>query len=78
MKPNCIYIYGSQPGKNVKANSKLAEEFHHIMIVMSQNLQGLVCVPDDFTGMRGHDNKTTLDIRTDQYYIKFGVGDYSS
>ena len=38
MKPNCIYIYGSQPGKNVKANSKLAEEFHHIMIVMSQNL----------------------------------------
>ena len=62
----------------VKANSLLAEEFHHHLGVKSTNLRGLVCVPYDFIDMRGHDNKTTKTELTDPYYIGFGYGESSS
>ena len=57
-------------GKLVKDKSFLADEFFHQMLKKSsQNLKGLVCVPRDFSDMRGYDNQTTKTDLTDEYYI---------
>ena len=61
---NYCAIFGSLPGKNVKAKSELAVEFHQLMVNGSLNIRQEVLVPDHFTKFKGSDNKSTLQNET--------------
>ena len=47
-KKNVFFIHGSMTGNNVKANSRLAEEFFHHAMTKSANLGKLLDIPGDF------------------------------
>ena len=61
---NYCAIFGSLPGKNIKAKSELAVEFHQLMVNGSLNIRQEVLVPDHFTKFKGSDNKSTLQNET--------------
>ena len=65
-------------GGVVAANSQLANEFHHQLVLKSMNLNRIVVVPRDFDDLRGYDNQTTKTNLTDEYSIEFGIGESSS
>ena len=70
---NYYAIYGTGMGETVKANSQLADEFHHILIQKSANLMREVTVPRDLEMMRGYDGKTTKTNMTDEFSFEFGA-----
>ena len=57
---NYCAIFGSLPGKNVKAKSDLAVEFHQLMVNGSLNIRQEVVVPDHFAKFKGGNNKSTV------------------
>ena len=69
---NYCAIFGSLPGKNVKAKSDLAVEFHQLMVNGSLNIRQEVVVPDHFANFKGSNNKSTVQNETKSYSIGFG------
>ena len=69
---NYCAIFGSLPGKNVKAKSDLAVEFHQLMVNGSLNIRQEVIVPDHFAKFKGSNNKSTVQNETQSYSIGFG------
>ena len=69
---NYCAIFGSLPGKNVKAKSELAVEFHQLMVNGSLNIRQEVVVPDHFAHFKGKNNKSTVQNETRSYSIGFG------
>ena len=69
---NYCAIFGSLPGKNVKAKSDLAVEFHQLMVSGSLNIRQEVVVPDHFAKFKGSNNKSTVQNETRSYSIGFG------
>ena len=69
---NYCAIFGSLPGKNVKAKSDLAVEFHQLMVNGSLNIRQEVVVPDHFAKFKGSNNKSTVQNETQSYSIGFG------
>ena len=61
---NYCAIFGSLPGKNVKAKSDLAVEFHQLMVNGSLNIRQEVVVPDHFAKFKGANNKRTVQNET--------------
>ena len=69
---NYCAIFGSLPGKNVKAESDLAVEFHQLMVNGSLNIRQELVVPDDFAKFKGAKNNRTVQNETRSYSIGFG------
>ena len=69
---NYLAIFGSLPGKNVKAKSDLAVEFHQLMVSGCLNIRGEVEVPGHFARFKGANNKATVQNETRSYSIRFG------
>ena len=69
---NYCAIFGSLPGKNVKAKSDLAVEFHQLMVNGSLNIRQEVVVPDHFAKFKGAKNNRTVQNETRSYSIGFG------
>ena len=61
---NYCAIFGALPGKNVKAKSDLAVEFHQLMLNGSLNIRQEVVVPNHFANFKGANNKRTVQNET--------------